>query len=264
MMWAAEVQGWQWPPIVVWFVIIFSILCLVLSAAQLIRWLWHFLPEYLFQRKFMGPLMLMGLGVIAFVGGGAWYYVTLDKNTSEDRGNRSSTFQPTTTWSDQLDDWSVSIETMPGIYLPDERTVVFQEWRLVNISKLHKRIIDIEITIPANEDRLPEITFKTAYYQDTGYMEELKKRKKSRGWSFLGAPIELEPQGWVEGGLDFLLPENVVQILKKEPELLRLGATTVTMIDRISGKKVTLLFGEHFNALTGEWYDPRHQRTRTR
>ena len=78
LMWTVEEKGWQWPPEVVLLVAVFSAICLISSAVLFIRWLWYSLPEKPFQRKFMGPLILFGFGIICVIGGVIWYYVTSD------------------------------------------------------------------------------------------------------------------------------------------------------------------------------------------
>lgn len=45
-------------------------------------WLWHSLPENPFQRKFMGPLALIVIGVICFVIAGFWYLKTAEHTDS--------------------------------------------------------------------------------------------------------------------------------------------------------------------------------------
>ena len=165
-------------------------------------------------------------------------------------------------WTDEISDWSVSIETLPLFrFIPDKKIVVFQQFRLVNVSTKYKRIIDLEISVPPEGDRVPGMIFKTEYYKDSVYRQMLKeagKENKSRGWVFLNSPIELQPGQLVEGQIDFILPDPIISILNSDPDGLRIGATTITVIDRISGNKLELLFGEHFNAVTGKRFDPRH------
>ena len=164
-------------------------------------------------------------------------------------------------WADDVLDWSVSIETLPLFhFIPEKKIVVFQQFRLVNVSAKHKRIIDLEISVPPNGDIAPGVTFKTEYYRDSGYRQILKeagKENRSRGWEFLSSPIELQPGQLVEGQIDFILPDSIIPIVAADPTRLRMESTTVTAIDRISGNKFELLLGEHFNALKGVKSDPR-------
>ncbi len=48
------------------------------AAVCLFWWLWRFLPENPFQRKFMGPLALFLVGVLCVAGAGVWYFITAE------------------------------------------------------------------------------------------------------------------------------------------------------------------------------------------
>lgn len=52
------------------------------AGVCLIWWLWRFLPENPFQRKFMGPLALIVLGSLCIVAGAAWYFVVAERPSS--------------------------------------------------------------------------------------------------------------------------------------------------------------------------------------
>ncbi|MGE0008849.1 MAG: hypothetical protein AB7S92_25120 [Parvibaculaceae bacterium] len=159
-------------------------------------------------------------------------------------------------WTDDLLDWSVSIETVPAFhFIPDKKIVVFQQFRLVNVSTKYNRVVDLEINVPPEGDAVPGMIFKTEFYRDSGYRQVLKEAGKdaaSRGWAFLSSPIELLPGQLVEGQIDFILPDYAVEIAANRPEDFHLNAATVTAIDRISGERITLLFGESYNAITKE------------
>jgi hypothetical protein len=158
-------------------------------------------------------------------------------------------------WMDDLTGWSVSIETAPVFhFIPAKKIVVFQQFRLVNVSTKYNRIVDLEINVPPDGDAVPGMTFKTEFYRDSGYRQVLKEAGKdaSRGWAFLTSPIELRPGQLVEGQIDFILPDYAIEIAAKNPEEFRLNAATVTAIDRISGGRITILLGESYNAITKE------------
>lgn len=169
---------------------------------------------------------------------------------------------PSKPWTDEVSEWSVSIETLPLFrFIPDKKIVVFQQFRLVNVSTTHKRIIDLEIVVPPNGDLAPGMSFKTEFYRESGYRQMLKEAGteiSSRGWAFLDSPIELQPGQMVEGQIDFILPDSIVPVVIADPTRLRMESTTISVIDRISGNRLELLLGEHYNAIKRERTDPRH------
>lgn len=64
--WGLEVSGIANLPL--------AIALWIIAGVFFLWWLWHFLPEKPFQRKFMGPLVLIGFGVLCIIAGGVWYF----------------------------------------------------------------------------------------------------------------------------------------------------------------------------------------------
>ena len=52
------------------------------AGVCLFWWLWRFLPENPFQRKFMGPLILVVVGIVCLAAGGIWYFVSAERASS--------------------------------------------------------------------------------------------------------------------------------------------------------------------------------------
>jgi hypothetical protein len=205
------------------------------------------------------PLILIIMASFTLVGGCIWLW-------AEREAFKSVVLSPSakaisSPWTDDLSGWSVTIETSPvvGYSLPG-RWVAFQGFRLVNTSKVHTRIIDLEITIPLTSAEPPNLHFTTEYYRQSEYRERFfdRDKEKSRGWDFLESPLVLQPQQMKEGQLDFVLPDNAAAVLARDLNAMRLGAATVKIIDRISGRQLEIVLGEHFSALTGRKFDPRH------
>lgn len=65
-----------------------------IAGGLFLWWLWHYLPENPFQRKFMGPLILIGVGVVCIAGGGVWYLTTADRRASNDTSTSETEKHP--------------------------------------------------------------------------------------------------------------------------------------------------------------------------
>jgi hypothetical protein len=160
---------------------------------------------------------------------------------------------------DDLRGWSVSIWTPKshaGYFTAAEQLTFFQ-LRFVNVSKVRRRIIDIEVVISFHDNAPPPLHFRTKQYMKSIYEREVAKviadkGDDIRGMKFLQYPIQLDPEEIVEGQLVFLFLGLPDEMEKYKDMNMRFDRTiTFEFEEHISGLKRTLIYGDYLDATTG-------------
>jgi len=101
-----------------------------------------------------------------------------------------------------------------GIFSPDQRNDLFflgfQHCRFVNLSTTQKRVLDLTINIPTTDPNLPVLVLETQSMQFQEYRDSLTdiriptdEKLLGRGGSVLKIPIDLPPDQFIEGTVEF-------------------------------------------------------------
>lgn len=148
----------------------------------------------------------------------------------------------------------VSIETSPVFGMsPTEQAVLTGPWHFTNVSPAQPHMLEVRIELLLENGR--KIVLDTEDHKQTVYRDRIKERDKDnrlvRGRKFLEFPLKLEPSSFAEGYIDFPVRLSV-------DEFLISGGPTVTIFDKMSENEITLLLGEHYSAVSGKRFDPRH------
>lgn len=163
---------------------------------------------------------------------------------------------------DDVDEWSVSADLGNVMCVqrgPKDLYVFKQGCRFANLSSSQAREIDVEMRVPTTHSGLPiwtlstTNTFRFPYHEALG-AKGIENAADHRFMRWLKVPIRIEPNGVVEGQIEFEIHHSKALEGLQIYEHVDFSAGEITLIDRRTGMRRTFRSDRCYDALKQRAY----------